>query len=255
MKIFYLIIFFVLGTLMGSFFTVVGIRLPRRERFIIDRSYCDKCFHELSILDMIPILSFLFLRGRCRYCKARIDKLSSYMEFFTGVLFALAFHVFGFSYDLLIALGIVSMLVIISVSDISYLIIPDELLIFFVGYFIIIKCLALGVNEAIISIGSGIVIFCIMYGIMLLGNFIFKKESLGGGDIKMMFVFGIILNPFLGLVVLFLGSFLALPISLFILWKKGQHIIPFGPFLLISFAFVFFTKIDIRMVLNFIGIT
>jgi len=240
---------------MGSFFTVVGIRLPRREKFIVDRSYCDKCFHELSIIDMIPIFSFLCLGGRCHYCKAKIDPLSSYMEFFTGILFTLAFHVFGFSYDLLLALGIVSMLVVISVSDISYLIIPDELLIFFAGYFIIIKCLASGVWGALGCIGSGVILFSIMYGIMLLGNFIFKKESLGGGDIKMMFVFGIIFNPFLGLVVLFFGSLLALPISLFILWKKGQHIIPFGPFLLISCAFVFFTKIDIRMVLDFIGVT
>lgn len=252
MDILYLIIFFIFGTLFGSFFTVVGLRLPRKEDFIRNRSYCDKCQHELTMFDMVPILSVLFLKGKCRYCHAKIDSLSSYMEFFTGILFALAYYVFGFSYDLLIALGIVSMLIIISVTDITYLIIPDEVLIFFSGYFIIIKCLSSGIMAAMFSILSGFVLFIVMYGIMLLGNFLFKRESLGGGDIKMMFPFGIVLNPILGLFVIFIGSLLALPISLLILYKKHENLVPFGPFLLIGFTFIFFTRIDIKMILEFI---
>ena len=89
---------------MGSFYTVIGLRLPKHENFLTDRSHCDKCQHNLSLLDMIPLLSYLFLKGRCRYCKAKINELSTYMEFFTGVLFSLSFYVFGFSYELLIAL-------------------------------------------------------------------------------------------------------------------------------------------------------
>ena len=89
MNTLYLIIFFILGLFMGSFFTVVGLRLPKHENFITNRSYCDKCHHELSMLDMIPIFSYLFLKRRCRYCHSRIDSLSTYMELFTGILFAL----------------------------------------------------------------------------------------------------------------------------------------------------------------------
>ena len=155
MDIVYLIIFFILGTLMGSFFTVVGSRLPRGEDFIKSRSHCDNCTHELSLLDMVPIISYLFLRGRCRYCGTKISPLSSYMEFFTGVLFALSYFIFGFSYELLIALGIVALLIIVSVSDISYYIIPDQLLIFFSGYFLIITCLNSGVMSALFSILDG----------------------------------------------------------------------------------------------------
>ena len=76
------------------------------------------------------------------------------------------------------------MLVIISISDLSYYIIPDEVLIFFSIYFSIINIINNGIQSAIISIGSGIVLFGFMYGIMILGNLIFKRESLGGGDIK-----------------------------------------------------------------------
>lgn len=252
MEILYLIIFFILGMLFGSFLTVVGSRIPKGEDFIKGHSHCDKCKHELSLLDMIPIFSYLFLRGRCRYCHTKIDGLSTYMEFFTGILFSLAFSVFGFSYELLIALGIVSMLIIISVSDISYLTIPDEVLIFFSGYFIIIKCLASGVLASLFSILSGFCLFGIMYLIMILGDFLFKKESLGGGDIKMMFVFGLLIDPVLGLLVIFIASLLALPVSLFILLRKKENLVPFGPFLLISLMFIYFTKIDIKMIFDLI---
>lgn len=252
MNTIYLIIFFILGLFFGSFYTVIGLRLPRHENFITNRSYCDTCHHELSFLDMIPILSFLFLRGRCRYCKAKIQDLSTFMELFTGVLFALSYYVFGFSFQLWIALGIVSMLIIISVSDVRYFIIPDEVLIFFSGYFLIVIVLFTDVMTALFSILSGLALFVVMYGIMLLGNFIFKKETLGGGDIKMMFVFGLVLHPLLGLFAIFLGSLLALPVSLFILWKKNQRLVPFGPFLLIALTFLYFTRIDIQMVIDFI---
>ena len=252
MNIVYLITFFIVGLFFGSFYTVVGLRLPKNENFITNRSYCDKCHHSLSFLDMIPILSYILLKGRCRYCKEKIDGLSTYMEFFTGVLFALSYYAFGFSYELFIALGIVTMLIIISVSDISYYIIPDELLIFFIGNFLIIKTLSSGIIGAFFSIFYGLILFGIMYLIMLLGNFLFKKETLGGGDVKMMFVFGLVLHPLLGLCVIFLGSFIALPVSIMILVKKHQNLVPFGPFLLISFAFIYFTRIDINMIMNFI---
>jgi len=252
MQILYLIIFFLFGTLFGSFFTVVGLRLPKKESFFFNRSYCDKCHHELSFFDMVPIVSFLSLKGRCRYCRAKINDLSTYMEFFSGVLFALSYFVFGLSYELLIALGIVAMMIIISVSDITYYVIPDEILIFFAGYFAIINCLKDGVIAALTSIGSGFILFTIMYLIMFLGNVIFKKETLGGGDVKMMFVFGLLINPVMGLIVIFLASFLALPISLFILYRSRQNMIPFGPFLLIGLAFVYFTGISITDIFGFL---
>jgi leader peptidase (prepilin peptidase)/N-methyltransferase len=144
------------------------------------------------------------------------------------------------------------MLIILSVSDISYFIIPDEVLIFFSGYFIIINCLKSGIIYSLFSILSGLALFGVMYGIMLFGNWLFKKESLGGGDVKLMFVFGLIINPLLGLLIIFLASVLALPISLIILHKKRQNLVPFGPFLLISFTFIYFTGITVDMFLDFL---
>lgn len=253
MNILYLIIFFLLGLFMGSFYTVVGLRCPKHENFISNRSYCDSCKHTLSFLDMIPIFSFLFLKGKCRYCGEKINPLSTYMELFTGILFALCYFLFGISYELFIGLGIVTLLIIISVSDISYYIIPDEILIFFTGYFLILFVLKNGAMATFVNILSGLVMFLIMYTIMLIGNFLFKKESLGGGDIKLMFVIGLVLSPLPSLLVIFIGSFVALPISLLMLTKKNQKLIPFGPFLMIAFLFIYLAKIDTNFILSLLN--
>ena len=252
MDVFCLITFFLLGLFFGTFFTCIGKRLPNHENIFLIDNKCNKCFHKLYLTEMVPIFSYIFLRGRCRYCHAKIDNLYTYMELFTGILFAFAYYAFGISFELLIALGIVSMLIIISVSDMSYYIIPDEVLIFFSGYFIIINCLSNGIYSSLFSILSGLFLFVLMYSIMWLGSVIFKKECLGGGDVKMMFVFGLVLHPVLGLISIFIGSLLALPISLLMLWRKNEKMVPFGPFLLISFTFIYFTKIDFNMILDFL---
>ena len=80
MRLVYIILFFIVGLFMGSFYTVVGSRLPKREDFVKKRSHCDNCGHNLSFLDMIPIISYIFLRGKCRYCHEKISPLSTYME-------------------------------------------------------------------------------------------------------------------------------------------------------------------------------
>lgn len=250
MELTYIILFFILGTYMGSFFTVVGLRLPKKEDFIFSRSRCDQCKHELSLLEMIPILSYIFLKGKCKHCHSKIDPLSTYIEFFTGILFAVSYYSFSFSYELFIALGIVSLLIIVLVTDLMYLIIPDGVLIFFSIYFLIFQFIGTGLKNTLLHFATGIFLFILMYLIMLLGNKIFKKESMGGGDVKLMFLFGLVLDPLLGTFSIFLGSFFALPMSLFLYFSNKEKVIPFGPFLLIAFTFLYFTKIDSQTLIN-----
>ena len=254
MYIYWLIIFFFVGTLMGSFYTVVGIRSGKNEDYVTTRSRCDKCNHVLGILDLVPIFSYLFLKGKCRYCHEKIDSLSTFMELFSGILYALSFFVFGFSYELLIALGIISLLIIIIVSDTTYYIIPDEVLIFMSVYFFIFISLNEGIKSGLLSLLYGALLFIIMYIIMIVGNKMFKRESLGGGDIKLMFIFGMILGPLLGVVSIFIGSCLALPISLIITMKKKKNIIPFGPFLLIALTLLYMTGINEQLIFRILGI-
>lgn len=254
MQLLYIVLFFLIGSCLGSFYTVLGLRLPKKESFCFSRSYCDECKHELSFIEMIPIFSFLILRGRCRWCNCKINPISTYIEFFTGLLFAVSYYSYGFTYDLIIALGIISLLSIVLVCDLTYLIIPDEVLVFFSLYFVGIQFLKLGFLGMLSHIGIGVFLFLVMYFIMLVGNKIFQKESMGGGDVKMMFLFGLVLDPLLGTLTIFLGSLFALPLSLYLYFSKQEKVIPFGPFLVIAFAFLFFMKITPEMFLRFLGL-
>lgn len=242
MDLLHLIIFFILGTINGTLFTLIGLRLPENKK-IFSKRKCKKCSHELKLVDKIPLLSYIFNRGRCPYCHGKVDILFPYMEFFTGLLFAVSYYSFGFGYELLLAIGMIALLMIVVVSDLTYLIIPDEVLIVVSMYFIIIQLFNLGLNSTILKILGGLFLFIVMYMIMLIGNKVFKKESLGGGDIKMMFVFGLVLDPLLGTLSIFLGSLFALPMSLYLMKRNNEKVIPFGPFLLIAFVFIYFTKI------------
>lgn len=253
MEILYLIIFFILGSTIGTSSTIIGLRLPKNEKIFGNKPHCDSCSHELSKKETIPLISYIIQQGRCRYCHSKIDILYPYMEFFTGLLFAVAYYSFGFSYELLIALGMVTLLMIVVVSDITYLIIPDEVLIFFSIYFIIIQLLNVGIKSTITHIGTGILLFSLMYLVMIIGNKALKKESLGGGDIKMMFLFGLVLDPLLGTLAVFLGSLFALPMSIYLMKKNNEKVIPFGPFLLIAFVFIYFTKITPASLISWLG--
>lgn len=248
----YLIIFFILGTVLGGFYTVLGSRLAQEDYHFFPYR-CNHCHHKLSILESIPILSYFFLKRKCKYCHMKIDGMEPLMELFTGILFAVAYYSFGFSYEFLIALGIISLLIIVTVSDLNYLIIPDEVLIFFVLYFVLVQFFSLGAIAIVEHIFTGVFLFVLMYAIMWLGEKTLKKESLGGGDVKMMFLFGLVLDPLLGTVAIFLGSLFALPMSLFLLYKNHEKVIPFGPFLLLALAFLYFTKITPEMLVHWVG--
>lgn len=249
----YLIIFFILGTVLGGFYTVLGGRLAEEDYHFFPYR-CNHCKHKLSVLEVFPMISYFILRGKCKHCGKKIDGMEPLMELFTGILFVVAYFSFGFSYEFLIALGIISLLIIVTVSDLNYLIIPDEVLAFFILYFVVVQFFSLGAIGVVQHILTGIFLFVLMYAIMWLGEKLLKKESLGGGDVKMMFLFGLVLDPLLGTVAIFLGSLFALPMSLFLLYKNHEKMIPFGPFLLLALTFLYFTKITPDILVQWIGL-
>lgn len=253
MEYLYFILFFVLGCILGGFYSALGNRLGSEDYHFLPYR-CNVCGEKLSFLESVPLLSYLFLKGKCRHCHKKIDVMEPLMEFFTGILFTVSYYSFGFSYELLIALGIISLLIIVTVSDLNYLIIPDEVLVFFVLYFIIVQFLAGGIINAFTHILTGAFLFVLMFLIMWFGSKALKKESLGGGDVKMMFLFGLVLDPLLGTISIFLGSVFALPMSLFLLYKNHEKVIPFGPFLLLALTFIYFTKLTPDMFISWFGL-
>ena len=252
METLYMICFFLLGSALGSFYNVLGLRIVKHESIIKPRSHCEKCGHVLKWYEMIPILSFIFLNGRCRNCKTKLSWLYLFSEVFCGLLFAISYYSFGFSYNLLIALIISSLLIIVTVSDLTYMIIPDRFIIISSVLILIIKLIGYGPKELLYSILSGIISFGVMYLIMQFGSFLFKKETMGGADVKLMFTVGICLEPLLSLIVIIIASVVALPISLILLVKEKEHAIPFGPFILIGLLVVFFTKLNSQEIITFL---
>jgi len=251
MKMYFTILTFVFGTLLGSFYNVVGYRLPKGLSLVKPKdSFCPKRNHSLKWYELVPIFSFLIQKGKCRKCKCKISLFYPCIELTTGILFMLSYLKFGFTFEFLISILIASFFVIVIVSDVNFLIIPDEVTIFFSLFIIIINFIAYGIDYGITYILYGFFLFIMMLIIMLFGNFIFKKESLGGGDIKLMFFVGTILNPINGLFHIFLSSFLALPTSIFILLRKNKRAIPFGPFILLSLLIIYMLEIDIVSLLS-----
>lgn len=240
MLLYYTIVFFMVGLIMGSFFGVVGTRLSEGKSIVKPGSYCTFCNHKLKWYELIPVFSYLIQGGRCRKCKKKLSIFYPIVELITAILFSVCYYTFDFTTELFIALIIASFLVIVIVSDINYLIIPDEVTIFFSILTIILKFCFYGVNKTFFSILSGILMFCLMYCIMMLGNKIFKKESMGGADIKLMFFIGLILSPSLSIFNIFVSSVIALPVSLISLYKNKDNVIPFGPFLLMGTLLIYF---------------
>lgn len=237
---------------MGSFYNVVGFRLSNGESIVKPRSHCTKCGHVLSFYELIPIFSYLFLRGKCKKCKNKISIFYPVMELFCGILFAVSYYSFGFSYDLLLSIALSSLFIIVAVSDLNYYIIPDQVNFFFAIAIFIINIVRLGFLEACKYALFGLIIFLLMYLIMIIGKFVFKEECLGGGDVKLLFVLGMTCPLVLSLFGIALSSFIALPISLIIYISNKDKKIPFGPFLVGGFLIILLFKIDTKKLYDFL---
>ncbi len=245
-----LLLLFVLGAIFGSFYNVVGYRVPKGESLLYPPSHCTKCNHRLTPIELIPILSFLFLGGKCKWCKCKISWFYPVFEFCSGLLFALSYVAYGFSLECLLSIVFISMLLIIIISDYQTMTIPDSVLIIFSILIIIIKYFMVGFKGVGILLIHALLSFIFMLLIKLLGDFLFKRESMGGGDIKLLAIFGFMFEFPMAMVSVFLASIIGLPISLIMLKKSSSHEIPFGPFLAISAIIIVLFKIDISDVLN-----
>ena len=241
---------FIVGTIFGSFYNVVGLRLPKGESIVSPPSHCPNCNHKLSATELIPIISYFICKGKCRHCGEKISYVYPIFEATCGLLFALAYLSFGFSPNLIVALTFISMMIIIVVSDYYYLIIPDSVLIVFGSLLSIEIVLISGFENLLISLLNGLGAFIFMFALKKFGDFLFKRESMGGGDIKLMFIIGLVLSFPMGIVTVFLASLIGLPISLIYLNKSNDHVIPFGPFLAIGSIILLLMQLNIDTLIN-----
>lgn len=248
----YLIIFFIFGSVMGSFYHVIATRLSNGKSIIKPASHCDKCKHILKWYELIPIVSYIIQLGRCRKCKTKLPISYFLMEICTGILFAVCYHVFDNPLEIAVAIVFVSSLIIIIISDIEYMIILDEVLIVAIAAIVLLYIIDIGFYETSIKVLCGAGAFATMLLIKKLGDAMFKQESLGGGDIKLMFLIGLVIGYEMSICNIFFATFIAFPIALILLLAKKDNIIPFGPFLSMAAILLYIWGINFTDIINFI---
>ncbi len=250
MEIYVYILLFIFGSVMGSFLNVVAVRLSNNESILWPRSHCHNCQHRLKWYELIPILSYIIQKGKSRCCKTIIPPSYLIIELVTGILYMVSYHSFGFSYEFIISLIFISSLIIIIVSDIEYMIILDEIIAISCILIIILNWIFWDLDYTAIRIIWAILSFVSMYVIKLIGDKIFKKESMGGGDIKLMFLFGLVIGYPLAICNIFLATFIAFPVAIYVLLRRKDSLIPFGPFLAMGAILIHISKVEIFDIIN-----
>lgn len=236
MDIYFTIVSFIMGTVLGSFFNVCIYRIPNKESIVNLPSHCYNCNNKLKALDLVPILSWTLLRGKCRYCGQEISSRYALVELLTGILYVLVYKMYGLNIIALYYILLISLLLIITFIDIDHYIIPDGLIIFGSVGAVIFNILGQGISIKDSLLGS---IICGggMLVLIHLIELIIKKEAMGGGDIKLFGMVGLFLGLKLGLLTIllsvYIGAICGVCSVIYSKIKKKEinAIIPYGPFI------------------------
>ncbi len=231
------LLIFLYGLIFGSFYNVVGLRVPIGKSIVKPRSACSLCGHQLTALDLIPVVSYIFLKGQCRKCGSRISFIYPLTELITALLFLYAYLYLGVTMDFLLATLFISMLIIIVVSDLAYMLIPDKILLFFFSLFLIARIIHPLTPwwDSLLGAAAGFFLLLIIA--------IISKGGMGGGDIKLFGVLGFMMGTKLVLLTFFLscvfGAVIGLVLLIFGIVKRGRPM-PFGPYIAMAAITVYF---------------
>jgi len=257
---------FFIGLFFGSFLNVLADRLSKGQT-MLGRSMCESCKHSLAWNDLIPIVSYVILKGKCRYCKAPFSIQYPLTEIFTGVIFVLTWYlsterliisadVFGLH---IIHLAVAAVLIVMFLADIRYQIIPDEMQValFILGVSQIVYtslflrgASILGISQ---DVGMQMVYGAAVMSPLLLVFLITKGRGMGFGDVKLAFVMGLILGLMSGFLALYIGFVVGgLVGGILLLAKKGKRKtkIAFGPFLILGFYIMLFFESEVILLMS-----
>ncbi len=238
---------FIFGAIIGSFLNVCIYRLPLEHSIVRPSSRCPTCDKPIKAIDNIPILSYLFLLGKCRQCRTHIPARYPLVETLNGLGYCLLLWKFGLDWSTLIYAALYSALLVVTFIDIDHQIIPNEITLpgMVLGLLAAGLVLPLGFQDALIGmlLGGGL-----FYLIADLSERILKQEGMGGGDIKLIAMIGAFLGWQNVLVTIFLGALFGSVAGIFLILARGRSRripIPFGPFLAMAAVSAIFWGNDI----------
>ena len=230
------------GLVLGSFFNVVGLSVPIKQSYTTRRSACPSCGKTLSALELIPVLSYLIQGGKCRSCRARISPLYPIIESLTGILFVLAPLILGWQVELIVAWTLIPLLIIITVSDLKYMLIPDKILLVFAGIFLVERVF-IPLTPWWDSLLGAVIGFSLLLVIAVV-----SKGGMGGGDIKLFAVLGLVVGTKTVLLAFFLATFYGALfglVGMLLNIVKKRKPIPFGPFIALGTLTAYYFYEDI----------
>ena len=247
---------FILGSVVGSFLNVCIYRIPAGKSIVSPPSSCPHCGHQICWYQNIPILSYLFLGGKCSSCRAGISLRYPAVEALTGLLFAVVLYYYGFNVATLVYWLFVAALVVITFIDLDHQIIPDVISLpgIIVGFFCSFFVPGLSWSDSLLGIvlGGGLLL-----SIAWIYEKMAKREGMGGGDIKLLGMLGAFLGWKAVFPVIFIasliGSLVGVPLMLL---QKGDTklAIPFGPFLAFAATvYLFWGDCLVSWYLGFLG--
>jgi len=240
-----------LGACLGSFANVCIYRLPKTKQIISGRSFCPKCKKKISWYDNLPIISFLFLSGKCRKCKKVIPLRYLIVELITGISFLLIYLNFENLYTITFLSILSLILIMIFFIDLENFIIPDSLNFIIMGL-ALLKNFLPNFNTSLIheinqSIIGGMVGYLSIWLIIYLYKTFKKIDGMGFGDAKLMAGIGLLFGwqsiPFILFVASILGLIFVVP-SLIKKQKTMRTEIPFGPFIIVA-CLIYFAQGDL----------
>jgi leader peptidase (prepilin peptidase)/N-methyltransferase len=248
---------FVLGAVVGSFLNVCIHRLPKEQSIVTPGSHCPGCENPIPFYDNVPILSYLLLQGKCRFCKTSISARYPFVEFLSGLVSIALLYKFDFTLDFIAFFIFLLSLIVITFIDLDEKIIPNEIslpgIVLGLIFSPFISTLTFRESFLGVIVGGGVlaVVALAYYGVT-------KREGMGGGDIKLLAMIGAFLGWNGAFISLFFGSLLGAFIGVFFMIKEGKdtkYALPFGPFLALgAVVYLFFGDNIINWYVAFAGL-
>ena len=227
------IVSIIFGAMVGSFLNVCIFRLPKEESIIWPGSHCPHCKNAIKFYDNIPLVSYFLLRGRCRYCKGSISLQYPLVEGITALSSLILIIKFGPSLSYLVYFAFVSALIVITVIDLYHQIIPDVISLPGIGVGLLVSLIIpqITFSNSLIGVllgGGSLFLVATLY------QWLFKREGMGGGDVKLLAMIGAFLGWKAVILTILLSSLIGSVTGIMIMVLKGKNFkyaIPFGPFL------------------------
>lgn len=225
--VYLLVLCVILGLCMGSALNCLAWRIANKKSWTKGKSICPACRHELHTRDLIPLLSYIFSKGKCRYCGEKISPRYPLTELGLAVIFVAVFLRYGFTLYTLDIMVLASCLFTLSLIDLDTMTIPDRFLIIPAVCQLVYAYYYGGFASVWYALWHGLVLGGAVLLISLFMDKVLKKESMGGGDIKLLFVLGLFLDLPECLLLLVFSCVLGLVMAL--LLRRSEKAFPFGP--------------------------